>query len=84
MVKYRGERVNERRKKITSTGFLTKTILEIKDKIRRIEMFSSLPVNGRSKNFLERTEVKYDRGPFPKFPQRIQYTYSSSWKGRSK
>src|SRR6201990_3255907 len=51
MPKSGGPRVREKGKKITSRPFLTKAILVIRDKIRRIEMFPNLPVNDRFKNF---------------------------------
>src|ERR1044072_9239382 len=46
-----GPRVREKGKKITSRAFLTKAILAIRDKIRRIEMFPNLPVKDRFENF---------------------------------
>src|SRR6201990_2063425 len=48
-----GPRVREKRKKITLRAFLTKAILAIRDKIRRIEMFPNLHVNDRFENFRE-------------------------------
>ncbi|KAL7637050.1 UNVERIFIED_CONTAM: hypothetical protein RMT77_012808 [Armadillidium vulgare] len=53
MAKSGGPRVREKGKKITSRAFLTKAILAIRDKIRRIEMFPNLPVKGRFENFRE-------------------------------
>ena len=43
MTKSEGTRVREKGKKTTSRAFLTKAILAIRDKIRRIEMFPNLP-----------------------------------------
>src|SRR6201990_3650267 len=51
MPKNGGPRVTEMGKKITSRAFLTKAILAIRDKIRRIEMFPNLPVKDRFENF---------------------------------
>ena len=51
MPKSGGPRVREKGKKITSRAFLTKTILAIRDKIRRIEMFQNLPIKDRFENF---------------------------------
>src|ERR1700755_87565 len=53
MPKSGGPRVREKRKKITRRAFLTKAILAIRDKIRRIEMFPNLPVKDRFENFRE-------------------------------
>ena len=53
MPKSGGPRVREKGKKITSREFLTKAILTIRDKIRRIEMFPNLPVKDRFENFRE-------------------------------
>src|ERR1044072_4410552 len=58
MPKSGGPRVREKGKKITSRAFLTKAILAIRDKIKRIEMFPNLPVKDRFLKTLERTEVK--------------------------
>ena len=44
-------RIREKGKEITSRAFLTKAILAIRDKIRRVEMFPNLPVKDRFKNF---------------------------------
>ena len=49
-------RVRQKGKKITSRAFLTKAILAIRDKIRKVEMFPNLPV--KDSKTLERTEVK--------------------------
>ena len=46
-------RIREKKKKITSRAFLTKAILEIRDNIRRIEMFPNLPNKNRFKNFIK-------------------------------
>ena len=48
-----GPRIREKGKEITSRAFLTKAILAIRDKIRRIEMFPNLPVKDRFENFRE-------------------------------
>src|SRR6201990_1694731 len=53
MPKSGGPRVREKGKEITRRAFLTKTILAIRDKIRRIEMFPNLPVKDRFENFRE-------------------------------
>ena len=52
-----GPRVKEKGEKITSRAFLTKAILAIRDKIRRVEMFPNLPVKDRFENFRDK-EVK--------------------------
>ena len=52
MTKSKGKRIREKGK-ITSRAFLTKVILAIRDKIRRIEMFPNLPVKDRLKIFRE-------------------------------
>ena len=51
MTKSGGTRVREKGKKLTSKEFLTKPILAIRDKIRRIEMFPNLPVKDRFEIF---------------------------------
>src|ERR1700755_238575 len=51
MPKSGGPRVRAKGKKITSREFLTKAILAIRDKIRRIEMVPNLPVKDRFENF---------------------------------
>src|ERR1700755_1415617 len=53
MPKPGGPTVRENGKEITSRAFLTKSILAVKDKIRRIEMFPNLPVKDRFENFGE-------------------------------
>ena len=44
-------KVREQEKKIISRAFLTKAILAIRNKNRRIEMFPNLPVKDRFENF---------------------------------
>src|ERR1700755_3624521 len=48
-----GPIVREKGKKITRRAFLTKAILAIRDKIRRVEMLPNLPVKDRFENFRE-------------------------------
>ena len=53
MLKSGAPRVREKGKKFTSRAFLMKAILAIRDKIRRIEMFSNPPVKNKFENFRE-------------------------------